>query len=252
MAVGMLVGIGLATVLFAPARWLSQGVAALSGDRVLLAEPLGTVWQGSARLVLGAGNGSQVRTALPGRVQWTLRPSLQGVQLALQASCCLAQDWVWTAIPSWNGVQLNISDQPPGQPTLWPSDLLAGLGTPWNTLQLKGTLALSTQQLSVVLHNQTWKMTGQVQLDALQLSTILTTLKPLGSYRVVLAGGDVPTVNLSTLDGSLKLSGEGHWDNGRLIFDGEATAAPERAEALANLLNLIGRRDGARAIIKGG
>jgi general secretion pathway protein N len=37
-----------------------------------------------------------------------------------------------------------------------------------------------------------------------------------------------------------------------LRFEGEASAAPERAEALANLLNIIGRRDGTRSIIKVG
>jgi general secretion pathway protein N len=151
-----------------------------------------------------------------------------------------------------SAVQLRISDLPADEPSLWPTDLLAGLGTPWNTLQLKGTLALSTQQLSLVRRNQQWQLDGQVQLDATQMSTVLSPLKPVGSYRVVLMGGPAPTVQLSTLEGSLRLSGSGSWASGHLQFEGEASAAPERAEALANLLNLIGPRDGARAIIKGG
>ena len=35
----------------------------------------------------------------------------------------------------------------------------------------------------------------------------------------------------------------------RLRFTGEASAAPEREAALSNLLNIIGRRNGARSII---
>ena len=35
----------------------------------------------------------------------------------------------------------------------------------------------------------------------------------------------------------------------RLRFEGVASAAPEREAALANLLNIIGRRSGARSII---
>jgi general secretion pathway protein N len=35
----------------------------------------------------------------------------------------------------------------------------------------------------------------------------------------------------------------------RLRFSGEASAAPERAAALDNLLNILGRRDGARALL---
>ena len=91
-----------------------------------------------------------------------------------------------------------------------------------------------------------------MQLDISQVSTSLTPLKPMGSYRLNLVGGDSPTLHLSTLEGSLQLSGSGRWEGGRLRFNGEATAAPERAEALANLLNIIGRRNGARAIIKVG
>jgi len=39
---------------------------------------------------------------------------------------------------------------------------------------------------------------------------------------------------------------------GKLQFNGEATCAPEHQAALANLLNIIGRRSGARSIIKRG
>ena len=249
---GVVCGWVLALIFFAPARWLAAGVAQATGSRVVLLDPTGSVWHGSARLVLGAGIGSLDNTALPGRVQWTLRPSLQGLQLALQANCCFQQAWLWTATPSFSGVRLQVSDQTTDQPSRWPSDLLAGLGTPWNTLQLKGTLALSTRQLSLEWRDQRWRIGGQMQLDISQVSTSLTPLKPMGSYRLNLVGGESPTLHLSTLEGSLQLSGSGRWEGGRLRFNGEATAAPERAEALANLLNIIGRRNGARAIIKVG
>jgi general secretion pathway protein N len=35
----------------------------------------------------------------------------------------------------------------------------------------------------------------------------------------------------------------------RLRFTGEASAAPEREAQLSNLLNIIGRRSGARSLI---
>jgi general secretion pathway protein N len=35
-----------------------------------------------------------------------------------------------------------------------------------------------------------------------------------------------------------------------LQFNGEATSAAEHQSALSNLLNIIGRRDGARSVIK--
>ena len=95
-------------------------------------------------------------------------------------------------------------------------------------------------------------MTGQAQLDMLAMSSRLSTLRPMGSYRLLLqggSGGQAPQLTLSTLDGALLLSGNGQWVGQRLRFTGEASAAPERAAALANLLNIIGRRSGARSII---
>ena len=71
----------------------------------------------------------------------------------------------------------------------------------------------------------------------------------MGSYRITLLGGATPTLQLDTLEGSLQLTGNGQWVGSRLRFTGEASAAPEREAALANLLNIIGRRSGARSII---
>lgn len=249
---GVLLGGLLSTVAFAPARWLANGVAHGSDARAQLLAPQGTVWNGSAQLVLGAGLGSQDAMALPGRLAWRIRPTLGGLQLALQAPCCLPGEWVWTAKPSLAGLQLQLSDLSDAQPAHWPSALLAGLGTPWNTLQLQGTLALSSQQLALHWQRSGWSVNGQARLDATRMSTSLSTLKPVGSYRLTLVGGPSPALDLRTLDGSLQLSGNGHWNAGQLQFHGEARATPERADALANLLNIIGRRDGARSIIKVG
>ena len=80
----------------------------------------------------------------------------------------------------------------------------------------------------------------------------MATLRPLGSYRVQLRGGDTPTLALSTLEGPLRLSGEGQWVGQRLRFQGEASAEPGLEGALANLLNLLGRRQGERALMSFG
>ena len=145
----------------------------------------------------------------------------------------------------WSGVQLTVAD---GQ-SQWPAALLAGLGTPWNTLQPQGQLALHTQALTVNWAAGRMVLGGQAEVQARAMSSRLSTLRPMGSYRLVLQGGDVPTLTLSTLDGHLQLSGTGQWVGQRLRFAGEASASPEREAALSNLLNIIGRRSGARSII---
>ena len=131
----------------------------------------------------------------------------------------------------------------------WPAAVLTGLGTPWNTLQLQGQLALQTQGLVIESVRGRVVLRGSAQLDALGVSSRLSTLRPMGSYRLALAGGEAPTLQLSTLAGALQLSGNGQWVGQRLRFAGEAQAAPGREPALSNLLNIIGRRVGARSLI---
>ena len=92
-------------------------------------------------------------------------------------------------------------------------------------------------------------MLGRIDLTAANMSSRLSTLKPMGSYRMTLTGGDAAALELSTLEGSLQLTGSGRWVGSRLRFEGVATAVPEHEAALANLLNIIGRRNGARSII---
>jgi general secretion pathway protein N len=145
-------------------------------------------------------------------------------------------------------MEVTVSD---GQST-WPASLLAGLGTPWNTLQPAGLLVLSSQGLSITFIQGQYALAGQAKLEAHDLSSRLSTLRPLGSYRLTLQGGAVPGIELQTLNGSLQLTGSGRWVGSRLHFEGVASATPERVEALANLLNIIGRRDGAQSIISMG
>ena len=137
----------------------------------------------------------------------------------------------------------------------WPAAWLAGLGTPWNTMQLDGDLRLLTPGLVIQTAQGRSTLGGSAVLEALQVSSRLSTLPLLGSYRLQLQGPATaeaeaaPHVTLQTLDGALRLSGSGDWLATGLRFRGEATAAPGAEDALANLLNIIGRRQGARSLI---
>ena len=242
---GAALGVLPAVVAFAPAHWLTQAVNSATNGQVLLQQARGTVWTGSAQLVLTGGAASQDRAALPGRVDWQLRPTFTGLRVQLRADCCTPAPLQARVIAGWAGTRLVLAD---GQ-SQWPAALLTGLGTPWNTLQPQGQLALQTQGLQATWAAGRMVLAGQAQLDARAMSSRLSTLRPMGSYRLALQGGDVPTLTLSTLDGHLQLSGTGQWVGQRLRFAGEASASPEREAALSNLLNIIGRRSGARSII---
>ena len=242
---GATLGLLLALVLFAPARWLADGLERLTGEQVLLADARGTVWDGSARLVLTGGPGSTDATVLPGRVAWTLAPRWDGVAAALRAECCTPRAIPLRARWHWGRLALQVGDSA----SQWPASVVTGLGTPWNTLQFDGELRLTTQGLSVEWSAGRPAIAGRAELMALRVASRLSTLRPMGSYRITVQGGTPATLRLETLEGSLQLSGTGQWVGERLRFRGEASAAPEREAALANLLNIIGRRSGARSLI---
>lgn len=245
---GALSGLLLALLLNAPARWLTEPLQQAMGARLVFEDARGTLWNGSARLLLAGGAGSSDVATLPGRLVWLLRPSWSGLRAELQADCCMHKAWRLSVQPRWGGARLALDDSL----SQWPAQWLTGLGTPWNTVRAEGQLTLSTQGLALEWATGRLLLSGRAQLDAAHISSRLSTLKPMGSYRITLLGGATPSFALETLEGSLQLSGSGQWVGSKLRFEGLASAAPERLEALSNLLNIIGRRDGARAIIKVG
>lgn len=282
--VGLSVGVLTAMLLFAPAQWLAAGVASASNGRVLLSQAQGTVWAGQAGLSLSAGSGTLEKRALPGGIRWRLglgwsRGAEDGqaktwlgqpvLRVEISAPCCAPEP-----------LRLSVRDLFFGAPAValaahssqWPASWLAGLGAPWNTLALQGQLLLSTPGLRW----QGQRMEGELEVQALNLSSALSTLKPLGSYRLHLSslgpdsGGvsrsyaatvrdsalDNPVQGaglhlvLSTLEGDLQLSAQGQWQGGRLRLQGLAEASPDRIDALSNLLNILGQRDGLRAHLR--
>ena len=248
LAVGALVGL----VVFAPAAWLARGVAAATSQRLLLADARGTVWSGSAVLVLTGGPESRDASALPGRLQWTLGLSAMSLELRARQECCLNGPVVVRVRPGFGGVSFTLMPSP-GWTGQWPSAWLGGLGTPWNTLQLGGALRLTSPGLTVESVQGRWRVDGRAEVEVLGVSSRLTTLDPLGSYRLMLSGNaaqaGVAQLNLSTTEGALQLSGDGTLGPGGVRFRGEARAGAADEAALTNLLNIIGRRDGARSVI---
>ena len=246
---GTLLGMGLALAVWAPARWLAWGVQQASQGQVQWLNPRGTVWQGSAQLVLSGGAGSRDPQALPGRLHWTLTPTWNGVRWGWHADCCMTQGASVQAGLGWNRLQVQVGDHA----SVWPAALLTGLGAPWNTLQADGQLHLNTRSVQMHWAQGRLQMQGQLELNLQNMSSRLSPVKPMGSYRIQLSGTPegtaTPNLQLSTLQGPLMLSGQGQWVGARLRFTGEASAQEGHEAAFDNLLNILGRRQGARSLL---
>jgi general secretion pathway protein N len=243
-------------LLFAPAVWLAGVVERATAGRLLLADAQGTVWSGSAVVVLTGGEGSRDARSLPGRLEWTLRPGLAGGGLGLNTQlrhgCCLNGTLGLQARVGWGRMSLAVQS-PPGWTGQWPASWLAGLGTPFNTMQLGGAMRLSTQDLVIESVQGRIRVEGQADLELRDMSSRLATLPRLGTYRLSLrnnpASAGTSALSLETIDGALRLTGTGSWSAAGLRLRGEAMADENDQQALNNLLNLIGRRDGARSVI---
>ena len=257
---GVACGIVYALIAYAPASWLASSIASSSGGQVLLQAPRGTVWQGSADLVLSGGEGSTGAVSLPSRLKWQISPAWLGLDVSLSAPCCTL---------ATSPVQLGLRAGSPNSllDVAWrlhathlgvPAGLLAGLGAPWNTLQLAGELLFTSEQLAGVWSAQGLQsLTGRASLQASYVATALSTVRPLGSYLLTSAGSALRLETLSSApsEAALILTGTGQIEQGRASFQGEALAAKGREEALSNLLHIVGQwqssTDGrSRSILK--
>ena len=281
-ALGLLVGI----VASLPASLIADAVASATGDTFVLAEAEGTLWSGSAITVLTGGKDSHDASVLPSRLAWRLRPRWNGLSLHLTQDCCLAHGVdlrIRRSLDAWrvdvlgpDEIDAPVADAAPpragpnhadtaalaGATPLgqWPMGWLEGRGFPWNTIHPGGVLTLTTHNLSFALQGGHWRTLGSTQIEIRQASSRLTTLDTLGTYRVLIQPdpstqikpGDGATralVWVSTLDGALQIDGRGLIGATGVRIRAEAHAAPGSEAALNNLLNLIGRRNGALSAI---
>ena len=243
----LLCGGMLALLWFAPAQWLAQAVQSLSHQHVQLRQVRGTVWNGSAQWVLASGSGGRDALALPQRVHWQLRPLWNaGMSLDLQADCCTSQTLQLQLNVDWQGLNIALTRAD----SVWPAQWLSGLGAPWNTMDLQGLLALNSRQLQGRWSGGEWQFSGEASLELRELSSSLSTLKPLGTYVLQLQAGAAPVLTLNTRAGRLLLEGKGSWQAGRFSFLGEARAQPGNESALNNLLGVLGQRSGDKTILK--
>jgi general secretion pathway protein N len=250
---GLLAGGLLALLVHAPASWLAAALAQATDQRVLLADARGSVWSGSAVLLLGSGPGSRDASALPGRLRWTLglaRENRRQLELRLRHACCIDDQTRLWIDPGVKRLRLSM---PPGAPEIghWPAAWLAGLGAPFNTVRLGGLLRLKGEALALESVAGRWRVSGRAELQLLDLSSVLVPGGTLGSYRLVVNGteGSGARLELQTVTGPLRMSGSGQWAESGLRFRGEARAEAGSEPMLNNLLNLLGQRRGAVAVL---
>lgn len=213
----------------APAAWLGEILAA--NTRLRLVDARGTVWQGSA--ILGVSDGRET-TLLPGRVEW---------QLQSVTSARVLHPWLTRPLGvSFASGRVAFAQ---GGARL-PAGVLAGLGAPFNTVRPGGVLEVAWSDSEVAGSG----FRGEVRVDWRDARSALSTVAPLGAYRLLLSGaGRETSFTLQTLEGPLQLSGNGRMMGSRVRFQGIATAEPSMRAALDGLLGVLGMRSGDKVLL---
>ncbi|MFM0233321.1 type II secretion system protein N [Paraburkholderia sediminicola] len=219
-----------------PAAWITPQFARQTRGHVNLVNPAGSLWHGSATLMLAAGSDMSAATLLPGRIEWRTAfwPLFTGrVRMIMRHSEAMPD-------PITVDATLRSATITPGALAV-PASLLSGLGAPFNTLDLQGDVRLAWSDWRSF--NQ--EAFGQLTVTLNDVSSRVSLVKPLGSYRLLFqAQGVSSTLDLTTLKGPLMLTGNGTVSAVSTSFRGTASAAPEARDNLVGLLNLLGRPSG--------
>lgn len=235
-----IVGVIAGTLPFVPASYLTRALEDASGERLMLAEVQGTIWSGSARPVLVSGGKIDAKryAALPGNVAWRFDEfgiSPLRVGLAVSGEGLVGRPF--RVVVGMQSMQVE-----PGNIRL-PAELIESLGAPFNTLRPGGDLSMTWDTLSSRFGTANAGLTGTLTLDWSDARSALSSVAPLGSYRLTARGsGGQIGFELATIKGPLLLSGNGQWTAQRgMQFRGEVQAEPAQRNELGPLIGLLGR-----------
>jgi general secretion pathway protein N len=231
LALLVAISVALTIVVRAPAAWVGDWLEARS--KVRLIDARGTVWAGSA--LVGFSDGRET-TVVPGRVEWQVA-ALSPIRVSLAHP--------WLAGP----LQLSLGGEAIGfarGAARVPAGVLASTGAPFNTIKPGGVLELAWTQGEI----RGTALTGELQIDWRDAQSALSTVVPLGSYRLRITGaGKPPALELVTLRGPLEMQGTGTMSGSRIRFSGVAGAEPAMRPALNGLLGVLGMRAGDKVLL---
>lgn len=234
------VALGVAIYLFllvvaAPAEMMEWLLPRVSGERLHVQGTQGNFWHGEAselRVTQAEGTVTPLGS-IKWRVLWL--PILRGelaVFLELETTP-KASRGVVAVVPG--GIRLHDID------IVVPVTLLTEFYPAWKLWQPGGLLEVHAEVIG--MGRGGIKGAAEVRWQDAS-SSLLSHVNPFGSYRLSVNDGEL---NLATLSGPLRLTGQGEWSAQGIRFEGLAQAAPEAKANLQDFMRLFGKEDSSGA-----
>lgn len=224
-------------VAYMPVRFFTAQIAESSGCKMILNQPSGSVWRGSASLGFSEPSGGNTKTCIPPYAM-TERFSWKSHCSILHQQCTFKVEHDHLGKPLQIVLSMRSITIESNNIEL-PGNLLEVFGSPWNSLHPRGKLKLQWSDIAL-----SKLMSGNVEFQLNDMSSAISPIKPLGSYALKFQIENDLKFELFTLKGPLILNGQGQYQNNRISFAGDASAAPDSLPSLIGLLSIIGNRNG--------
>lgn len=219
-----------------PASWFAWGLNRYTQGTVRLDPIAGSLWGGKGRLVI-----YYPKTTLHdlGQTEWRINPLwlfTGHVQLTVRAN---NQD---RKIKTTLGIARN-SFMLKDTEAEFPAPFVAQFYSPLSLISPQGKVRINTEGLTLSPD----KVEGAAALEWLNAGSSLSSVQPLGDYRLDITGADKnANLKLTTLRGDLEFTGQGQWQlqTGQVQINGSAQPRA-RAGELESLLGMIGSDQGS-------
>lgn len=218
-------------IVTAPATLLARMVEAGSNGQFVLANAGGTVWHGSATPAIRQRTGNFVALE---KLHWDIDwlPLFTGKIITRLRWENVEQALPMVATFSFSQIELRNAILP------LQAAILGELTPMLQPVQLSGKMQIKSDLFTFSKSG----INGNAIADWTNAGSVLSTVNPLGSYRINLAGaGERLDVTLITTSGALLLEGKGSFTrNQGLKFQATARATAESKGRLDELLNNFG------------
>ncbi len=221
---------GVTLLVTAPASLLGAWINSSTHGALVLSNPEGTIWRGSAVPVFQPPHGDPVALE---KINWkvSLLSLFRGkIGLAMSQGTQPSEPMEMEA--GLQGVELrHLSLE-------IPAGLLEEIHPLLQALRPQGKLQITGEHLTF----SGLSMQGTASAKWLGASAAFSSVNPFGSYQISLNGtGAHVAVELTTVSGPLMLSGKGEWSAASgLTLEAHANTNTENREALAELLHHLG------------